>query len=61
MKEALLFPIKLVLGLVLYATSKDFRKLVQGKLHRGQDDTVSNGEEVIVVLRSVDDTGEMSR
>ena len=60
MTDILLFPIKLVLGLVLFATSKSFRDLVRGKLRRGTDDTVSSGEEIVMVLKQVESTGDES-
>lgn len=61
MKDALLFPIRLVLGLGLFATSKSFRDLVRSKLRsKGTDDTVSSGEEIITVLRRVDPIGDES-
>lgn len=50
MKDIILFPIRLVLGLLLYVFSKDFRNLVQGKLRRGTNETVKGGEEVVAVL-----------
>jgi len=53
MKDKILWPIKVVLGLVLYTTSRDFRELVNGKLRSSTDDTVSSGEEIVVVLTSV--------
>lgn len=58
MIDILLFPIKLVLGLVLFCTSKSFRDLVRGKMRRGANDTVSSGEEVIMVLKRVEPTGD---
>ena len=58
MIDALLFPIRLVLGLVLFCTSKSFRDLVRGKMRRGTDDTVSSGEEIIMVLKQVESTGD---
>ncbi len=60
MINALLFPVRLVLGLVLFATSKSFRDLVRGKLRSGANDTVSSGEEVIMVLTRVENTGDES-
>jgi len=60
MIDILLFPIKLVLGLVLFGTSKSFRDLVRGKMRRGTDDTVSSGEEIIMVLKRVEPTGDES-
>lgn len=60
MIDILLFPIKLVLGLVLFATSKSFRDLVRGKLRSGSDETVSSGEEVVMVLTRVENTGDES-
>lgn len=60
MTDILLFPIKLVLGLVLFATSKSFRDLVRSKLRRGADDTVSSGEEIVMVLTRVEPTGDES-
>lgn len=60
MIDILLFPIKLVLGLVLFATSKSFRDLVRGKLRGGANDTVSSGEEIVMVLTKVEPTGDES-
>ena len=60
MKDILLFPIRLALGLVLYATSKSFRDLVRGKLRKGSDATVSSGEEIVMVLNRVEPTGDES-
>jgi hypothetical protein len=60
MIDILLFPIRLVLGLVLFAASKSFRDLVRGKLRSGTDDTVSSGEEIVMVLKKVELTGDES-
>ncbi len=60
MIDILLFPIRLVLGLVLFVTSKSFRDLVRGKLRSGADDTVSSGEEIVMVLKRVELTGDES-
>jgi len=54
-KDKLLFPFRLVLGLVLYATSKNFRSLVQGKLRKGTNEPMATGEEVVFVLKRVDE------